>query len=253
MKSGSYRIYALSENTLTIQMAPEISEDQIRLLYYMRGVVISADIPYVKQILVSFNELTIFYDPAYLTFRSLREKILQLLDDVDWHIIDIPKVKANHFTIPVCYAEDMALDKSRLENQSSLTFPEVINLHHQSVYTFYMIGFLPGFLYLGGLNEQLACPRLETPRQKVLSGSVGIAGKQTGIYPMDSPGGWNIIGRTPLTIFDPAYAEPSEAKENNGFLIQHLDKIHFIPISARHFEELKGMTVKEYQQINKSS
>ncbi len=253
MKSNSYRIYALSENTLTFQMAPEISEDQIRLLYHMKRVVIKADIPYVHQVLVSFNELTIFFDSTSLTFQTLQKAMLEILDRVNWNEIDIPSAKIDHYTIPVCYEEDMALDKSRLEKQSGLSFPEVINLHHQAVYTFYMMGFLPGFLYLGGLNEQLKCPRLEIPRQKVVSGSVGIAGKQTGIYPMDSPGGWNIIGRTPLILFDLASKDSSVEMGNGGFLIQPLDKIHFTPISSLHFEELKGVTLKEYHQINKNS
>lgn len=251
MKSNSYRIYALSENTLTFQMSPEISEDQIRLLYHMKRVVAKADIPYVNQILVSFNELTIFYDSTSLTFQSLQKAVLQILDGENWN--DVPAAKLNHFTIPICYEEDMALDKSRLEKQSGLSFPEVINLHHQAIYTFYMMGFLPGFLYLGGLNEQISCPRLEIPRQKVASGSVGIAGKQTGIYPMDSPGGWNIIGQTPLILFDMTTTNPSEKSENDDFLIQPLDKIQFTPVSSRRFEELKGLTLKEYHHINKNS
>ncbi|MEO9740217.1 MAG: 5-oxoprolinase subunit PxpB [Ekhidna sp.] len=108
--------------------------------------------------------------------------------------------------LPICYETGMDLD--RVANESNLSAEEVISMHLKSVYRSLFIGFTPGFIYADGLDEKLTCPRLDNPRKNVPSGSVGIAGSQTGIYSLESPGGWNIIGRTPAKIFDPNRREP---------------------------------------------
>ncbi|MCE5193024.1 5-oxoprolinase subunit PxpB [bacterium] len=131
-------------------------------------------------------------------------------------------------TIPVCYGGPDGPDMETVCRHAGLSEQEVVRRHAGVDYQCAMLGFLPGFPYLTGLDEQLATPRLATPRTSVPAGSVGIAGEQTGIYPVASPGGWNIIGRTPLTLFDPSRRQPS--------LVQPGDLVHFVPISRRELE-----------------
>ena len=145
-------------------------------------------------------------------------------------------------TIPVCYDEEFSLDMERISNHTNLNRQEIINMHAETVYTVYMIGFLPGFPYLGELNKKLATPRLESPRRRVAKGTVGIGGQQTGIYPLESPGGWNIIGKTPLDLFNPDRKEP--------FLLQTGDQLTFQPISEREFYTMEKQLKQQPMLIN---
>jgi inhibitor of KinA len=129
--------------------------------------------------------------------------------------------------IPVCYEGDYAPDLAALAQQKQLTEQEVVNIHTATIYNVYMIGFLPGFSYMGEVNERIAVPRKQHPTQ-VMAGSVGIAGSQTGIYPLNSPGGWQIVGRTPLPLFDPFAPEPVK--------LQAGDKVQFYAITKQEFE-----------------
>jgi inhibitor of KinA len=132
--------------------------------------------------------------------------------------------------IPVCYHPDFALDIANICNRMKLTEEAIIGLHTEKSYFVYMIGFLPGFAYMGSVDPRIASPRLDKPRTLVPKGSVGIAGFQTGIYPFDSPGGWNIIGRTPLNMFDLKNEEP--------VLLQPGDEVHFYSIDRNTFNEM---------------
>ena len=143
---------------------------------------------------------------------------------------NVPGVTNRHHKIPVCYDPVFAPDIMLIAEQKGLTPADVIEIHVSKIYRVYMIGFLPGFAYMGSVDSSIATPRLEKPRQLVMAGSVGIAGNQTGIYPLDSPGGWNIIGRTPIKLFDinsrdPCYFNPG-------------DTVQFMPITRHAFEEL---------------
>lgn len=256
MNTFNYQIYAFSESALTIQVNPAISEPQIRWLYHLRNLILKKNISGARQVLVTFHELTVLYDPSSLTFEYLQEEIELLIagEKQNPPLDSIPE--SQHLTIPVCYDDDMAWDKERLIKQSGMSFQDLIRRHHAREYIFYMYGFLPGFLYLGGLDPRLECPRLDSPRQKVVKGSVGIAGLQTGIYPMESPGGWNIIGRTPLNLFD--FAPSSDEKTSSSIapitvMVQPLDKITFTPIPLHRYKELEGVTVSEYQKIPKTT
>jgi len=155
--------------------------------------------------------------------------------------IAIPPLPHGTVTIPVCYGGEYGPDMETVCRHSGLSEQEVVRQHAATGYQCSMLGFLPGFPYLMGLDPLLATPRLETPRTAVPAGSVGIAGAQTGIYPISSPGGWNIIGRTPLTLFDPLREQPS--------LIQTGDAICFSSISPEEFEELSSHQFTHYPQI----
>ena len=168
-----------------------------------------------------------------------------MLDQTQLHEIDIPsiadtllKLAASSLSqsaeagkcidIPVCYDATFALDLEALANHCGLSAQEVIERHVESRYIAQLIGFLPGFAYLGGLDPALATPRLATPRPKVPAGSLGIAGMQCAVYPTNSPGGWNLIGRSPICFFDPNRNPPAK--------IELGDEIRFVPISLEEFE-----------------
>jgi inhibitor of KinA len=133
--------------------------------------------------------------------------------------------------IPVCYDGAFAPDLEALAERAGLTAAEVVALHTGSTYRVYLIGFLPGFAYMGPVDTRIAAPRLARPRGRVPAGSVGIAGAQTGIYPLESPGGWNLIGRTPLHLFDPQQPEP--------VLLRPGDQVRFRAINTEAFHQIE--------------
>jgi inhibitor of KinA len=145
------------------------------------------------------------------------------------------------FKIPVCYNLNFAPDIKTLADSKNLSVEEVIQLHTSGTYKVYMLGFLPGFAYMGEVNEKMIIPRKPQP-VNVEQGSVGIAGKQTGIYPLASPGGWQIVGRTPLKLFDAAKEEPT--------LFKIGDKIHFFPITENDFYEIQNSFLLQDQYWN---
>ena len=134
--------------------------------------------------------------------------------------------------IPVYYDLEVGPDLSLIADNTRLSIAEVIELHSQRTYQVYAMGFSPGFAYLGNVDQRIATPRKATPRQKVYKGSIGIANEQTAVYPSDSPGGWQIIGRTPLSLFD--YAAPELTQ------IKIADKVRFTPITRNEFIQLGG-------------
>lgn len=140
-----------------------------------------------------------------------------------------PRTPSRTIDIPVCYDADFGLDLEWLARETRLTIEQVIALHIGATYQVHFLGFLPGFAYMGGLPQPLRVPRHTSPRTRVPAGSVAIAGAQTGIYPSDTPGGWRILGRTPLTIFDPAREQPS--------LLLPGDTVRFVRVDRAHDAE----------------
>src|SRR5664279_2089228 len=169
------------------------------------------------------------------------EEVEELVSTAVRSIVAAPLVHPRTVTIPVCYGGACGPDMEVVCRQSGLSEQEVVHRHTSAIYECSMLGFLPGFPYLMGLDPQLATPRLATPRTVVPAGSVGIAGSQTGVYPVSSPGGWNIIGRTPLTLFDPSREQLS--------LVQAGDVVHFSSISLQEFEERQSREFTCYPQI----
>jgi len=180
----------------------------------------------IVEIIPTYRSLLVVYDPVLTNPKILKNALTLLEEQLDDIKIPAPAV----VEIPVCYGGVFGPDISIVGKAHDLTEDEVVRLHSEPEYLIYMVGFTPGFAYLGGLPEQLHTPRLATPRMLVSQGSVGIANNQTGIYPVASPGGWQIIGRTPLKLFAP--------ERPNPFLYQAGDKIKFKPISAEKFSEL---------------
>ncbi len=183
----------------------------------------------VMEIIPTYRSILIYYDPLITNPSILKETLSDL--ETGLSEIEIPPPKV--VEIPVCYGREFGPDIEHVAQTHNLRVEDVIKLHSEPEYLIYMVGFTPGFPFLGGLPEVLHTPRLKTPRTMVPERSVGIANGQTGIYPIASPGGWQLIGRTPLRLFAPERSDP--------FLYQAGDRIRFNPISPGDFQRLLDM------------
>jgi inhibitor of KinA len=187
--------------------------------------------PGVIEIIPTYRSILIYYDPLKTNLSLLEET----LTDLESGLADIEIPPPKVVEIPVCYGGDYGPDIDYVAKNHGLTQQEVINLHTEPDYLIYMVGFTPGFPFLGGLPERLHTPRLKTPRTLVPKGSVGIANGQTGVYPIASPGGWQLIGKTPISLFSPECEPP--------ILYQAGDRIRFKPISPPDYQRLSGVEV----------
>ncbi len=186
----------------------------------------------VIETIPTYRSLLIIYDPAITNPTKLEKEILALEERISQIKIPPPDT----VEIPVCYGGEFGPDIQFVADHNSITKDDVIRIHSGAEYQIYMIGFTPGFPFLGGLPKELYTPRLETPRSFVPERSVGIANNQTGIYPLASPGGWQLIGKTPLRLFAPEHSNP--------FIYKVGDRIKFKPISAEDYNRLAGEVKK---------
>ena len=180
----------------------------------------------VIEAIPTYRSLLLVYDPSITNLAKLQKELQKLEERLEE--IQIPP--PDTVEIPVCYGGEFGPDIEFVAETHDLSVKEVIQLHSEPEYLIYMVGFTPGFPFLGGLSEKLHTPRLETPRTFVPKGSVGIANNQTGIYPVSSPGGWQLIGRSPIKLFAP--------ERPNPFLYQAGDHIKFKPITLEEYSRL---------------
>jgi inhibitor of KinA len=185
---------------------------------------------YIKQkveVINAFNSILVIYNYAIdnVNDEIFRLKALKFTED------DLVDSVSKLWKIPVCYDDEFGIDLNEFSKQRQLSKDEVIELHSSAIYTIFFIGFLPGFLYLGGLDEKLHFDRKSTPNLDIEKGSVGIGGNQTGIYPKNSPGGWHIIGKTPVDFFN--------AKSSPPCVFNAGDKLRFFAISKTEFLDLE--------------
>jgi inhibitor of KinA len=179
--------------------------------------------PAIEAVVPAYCTLGLQYDPDMISWPAL----LDLLHGCEQRLAEAMVPEARIVEIPVCYGDAFGPDLEAVAAHAGLEPEEVIRLHCEADYRIYAIGFAPGFCYLGGLDQRIHAPRLTTPRLQVPAGSVGIAGGQTGVYPLASPGGWQLIGRTPLQLFAP--------DRQPAIPYQSGDTIRFRPIAAEHF------------------
>lgn len=182
---------------------------------------IAGSLPGVVDIVPGISSITIFYEYPTSDYMILKEKVLGILETMPACESEVSK---RTVLLPTLYDGP---DLASLADKHQTAVDEIIEKHSSAAYEVAMLGFLPGFPYLNGLPHSLETPRLATPRSKVPAGSVGIGGNQTGVYPVDSPGGWNLIGRTPIPLFLP--------DEEDSFLLQAGDKVRFQAISEKEF------------------
>ncbi|MDR1464677.1 MAG: 5-oxoprolinase subunit PxpB [Oscillospiraceae bacterium] len=181
----------------------------------------------VTECVPTFRSVLVAYDPCAVRYAWLRRKLARRLAALSL----AGEAETRVFVIPVCYGGAFGEDLPAVAEHTGFSPDEVIRRHSGADYLIYMLGFLPGFAYLGGLEQALHTPRLQNPRTSIPAGSVGIGGEQTGIYPLASPGGWQLIGRTPVRPYDPRRAEP--------ILYRAGDYIRFVPVSAEEYAELE--------------
>ena len=218
--------------------APEETLDQV--LHTLHRLC-EAAIPGVVELASVYTSVAVFFDPIVVAKASGRP------DEIfDWLTTQIREVvngargrrraraarsDMRLVEIPVCYAPEFAADLDDVARHAELSTKEVVDLHSTAEYRVACIGFVPGFSFLAGLPKKLATPRRDTPRKEIPPGSVGIGGGQTGIYPLRSPGGWNLIGRTPLKLFDPTKNPPA--------LLRAGDRVRFRAITREDFDSLR--------------
>lgn len=214
---------AASDQTLLVHLGDQISaathERVMRLLRVLQG----EPIKWVRNIQPAYCSLLITFDAAAVGHAEALAEISELEKRAE----ELPKAKPRLVEVPVCYGGGFGPDLEWVAAQHGLTAERVVELHIAPTYHAYFLGFAPGFAYLGDLAEEIAVPRLETPRKEVAAGSVGIVGRQTAVYPFGTPGGWRLIGRTPLEIFQ-------KDREPMG-LIAIGDQVKFRPITRAEF------------------
>ncbi len=218
------------ERGLVVEMGNEISP-QINARVRRLATSLSRDnLEGMIEVVPTYRSLLIYFDPLTLERSDLVDSVERLIaSETDLDIAERKEVRVVH--VPVCYGGEFGPDLSYVAEHNGLSVQEVIAIHSSRPYLVYMLGFTPGFPYLGGMSERIATPRLEKPRAKIPRGSVGIAGEQTGLYPVESPGGWRLIGRTPLNPFVPNSATP--------FLFSAGHYLRFIPISPGEYHDLR--------------
>lgn len=208
------RYHIMNPRTVLLEWTDTIPHDDIVAFYNA----ISSE--GIEDKVISYNSILI----RYVKEQNMNERVEELYDiKVDTH-----RMKTSAWEIPVCYDIEFGIDLQRLSMELGLTSDEIIEIHSSKTYNLFATGFLPGFPYLGYTDEKIYCHRHKVPRKAVPKGSVGIAGNQTGIYPQDSPGGWQIIGRTPITLFD----------TRQDYVFSVGDIISFSPITRQVFYDI---------------
>ena len=231
-----YKIFALGDSAITVDFGNVIEEEINKRVIALFQHFCQSPFQGMVEAVPTYSSLTIYYDVFALQKKVDKQKTIYewVKDNIEKKMLEsIPdnEQAARLIKIPVCYDPEFGMDIEELAAQKNISIGDVILLHSEKKYRVFMLGFLPGFAYLGIIDEKIAMPRKSHPRRKVDPGSVGIAGRQTGIYPLQTPGGWQIIGRTPMKIFDAQNEQPT--------LLQAGDLVEFIPISKKDFLDLQ--------------
>lgn len=215
--------YPAGDSALVAEFGERIDESLNDRVHAMARWVLDQRIPGVREVLPTFRSLMVFYDPRRISYGRLVKKLARCPLERG----AAADRKREIIRVPCCYDGP---DLAEMEQLTGLSREEIIAIHAGTDYKIYMMGFLPGFVYLGGLDSRICVPRLDTPRTRIEAGSVGIGGSQTGVYPVASPGGWRILGHTPLRFYDPSREEP--------MLCRAGQYIRFEPISQAEYERL---------------
>ena len=234
---NSVRFLFSGDSALVIEFGNEISVDINKKIRKMMDDIKKENIDGIVELVPTYCSLLINYDVLKIDYNTLVEKLKTFLNN------DLETAEGEEVTlieIPTLYNDEVGPDLSYVAEHNKLSKEEVIKIHTGTDYLVYMLGFMPGFTYLGGMSEKIATPRLESPRLQIYPGSVGLAGKQTGMYPSMSPGGWRIIGRTPLKLYNPDSDTP--------VYISSGDYVRYVSISEEEYNDiLKKVENDEYK------
>ncbi len=227
MESFKLKYKPLGSISVLIEWPQKIDNLILKDINLFRSVLQSEIKEFILDTVPAYNSLTVFFDTSKVKYTTIVKNIKDL------YKVNNQKLKftSKLWKIPVCYEDEFGIDLDEIAKVKKIAKQKIIQIHCDTIYDVYFIGFLPGFLYLGGLSEKIHFKRKSKPRNEIIKGSVGIAGNQTGIYPRESPGGWNIIGNSPINLFDVNLVEPCFAKSG--------DKIQFISINKIKYNEIK--------------
>jgi len=220
------RMLNAGERGLVVEFGNTIDPAINALVHRLAKILIGEMKDAILEVVPTYRSLFVYFNPLVTERQSLVDRIIDRLSSMETNtLMERP---SRVVIIPVCYGGEFGPDIEFVSRHNNISVDEVIEIHSSIPYLVYMLGFTPGFPYLGGMSERIATPRLDKPRVRIPAGSVGIGGKQTGIYPIDSPGGWQLIGRTPLRAFDPVAASP--------FLFAAGDYLQFRSITAQEYD-----------------
>ncbi|MCC8106516.1 MAG: 5-oxoprolinase subunit PxpB [Clostridiales bacterium] len=232
MTESSLRILRSGDRALAAEFGNQIDPAINDRVHALEIRIRESCVPGVTELIPTFRSLLICYDPAVIEYERIKATVRQLAQNLD----ALQENEGRTLLVPCCYGSHFGPDLKDMEQHTGLSRDEIIAIHSGTDYRVYMLGFLPGFVYLGGLDERIAMPRLSTPRVRIPKGSVGIGGSQTGVYPLDSPGGWRLIGSTPVNFYDPEREEP--------VLCRAGDTIRFYPITSAEYYDIHRMSAQ---------
>ncbi|PHS52368.1 MAG: allophanate hydrolase [Lutibacter sp.] len=238
MKKFELTYKPFGQSAILIEWPPEIKLEILHDINTFSNQITTNNIESIVEINSIYSSLLIIYNNNIHSFDKLKTTLMFVYESLQ----STTNFEARTWEIPVCYSDEFGPDLDLLSAHSKLAKETIISMHSKTKYAVYGIGFLPGFLYLGGLDKQLQFKRRNNPRLKIPKGSVAIGGSQTGIYPQESPGGWNIIGKTPIQLFDVTKNPPSSIKSG--------DFIQFKSISKNTFKELELKNGLTFLKLN---
>jgi len=223
------RILTAGEQGIVIEFGNTICADTNARVHKIAKILVDTMGSNILEVVPTYRSLLVYFDPLKMTRQQLVKHIENVIANQQSDKLEGLQGKVVY--IPVCYDDEFGPDLQFVAQHNGLSVEEVIQIHTSTPYLVYMLGFTPGFPYLGGLSERIATPRLEKPRTRIHAGSVGIAGSQTGFYPIDSPGGWRLIGRTPVQAFQPKAVQP--------FLLDAGVYLQFQAVTRQEYDEIK--------------
>ena len=226
------KFFSAGDHAMVVEFGSIIAENINQKVHALAGWIEEKQIEGVVELLPTFRSLMIYYDCHVVSFERLKRKVSEF-DDTK---VSAGAEKKKITKVPCCYGARFGSDLHDMEKILGIDKDEIIRIHSSVCYKIYMLGFLPGFVYLGGLDKRIEVPRLSSPRVKINPGSVGIGGNQTGVYPVASPGGWRLIGGTPLDFYDPDREKP--------ILCNAGEYIRFVPIHIDEYYDIRHLVLK---------
>ena len=237
------RFLLTGDTSLCAEFGNEISEKINTEIRAFNILLNKSGIRGIVETVPTYRSLMIHYDPEIISYRALMSRLKGLTKQLD--SAELPPSEV--LEIPVLYGGEMGPDLDFVAEHAGISKEEVVKIHTSVPYLIYMLGFTPGFTYLGGMSDKIETPRLKQPLVKIPAGSVGIAGKQTGVYPIDSPGGWQLIGRTPVRMYDPDRETPILPQAGQYIQFVSIDQAEFDRIAAE--EAAGGYKCRKYPYV----
>jgi inhibitor of KinA len=221
------RFLPLGDRALCIELGDSISETTNRRVHSLSREIGRLGARGILEVVPTYRSLVVYYDPLSISCADLTSRLVETEKALEEGKTVAPRL----VEIPTLYGGEYGPDIGAVAEHNGISEADVVGIHSGADYMVYMMGFLPGFPYLGGMSERIATPRLTTPRPSIPAGSVAIAERQTGIYPVESPGGWRLIGRTPISLFDPLRQPPVE--------IEPGDYLRFVPVDESEHADIQ--------------